>query len=475
MKLKNKISFLLILFLGFPFVSFSQERNWESYLNEDVENVNPVYMPVIGVGAGYFSFIGDIKNNTANPLMGSLAMKINVHAFIDGPKHYKFNIYSILTIPGAMQVTQRSYMIPDKNFRFQTDLFILGANAHYDFDHFIKKTAFVRPFISIGAELINFSSKADLYGDYQDASGNWVNDVRAYYWSDGSIRNRPQSDERPSYRVVFERKGKAAKYEVDMRSDTSMNPNRIKYSQNIPAIPIEAGLEFAISNRTTIRLGYSYHFTFTDYIDQSAPDIGPTPALKGKSGNDKLGYTYASLHFDLFSDPKMLRLSKLLAMVDDYDYALLDDEDYDGVLDINDHCLHTPKGQAVDTLGCPFDTDADGVADYLDKEQNTRPGAIVDRDGVEIPDALVWANLGQEALPRDQVEVYLSAMNNLGAGSGRRNGSIEIPEKFKALDLDKDGYISFDEVLKAIDAFFDFESDLSTQDIYDLNDFFFSQ
>ena len=31
------------------------------------------------------------------------------------------------------------------------------------------------------------------------------------------------------------------------------------------------------------------------------------------------------------------------------------------------------------------------------------------------------------------------------------------------------------EVLKTIDAFFDFDSDLTTQDIYELNDFFFSQ
>ena len=82
---------------------------------------------------------------------------------------------------------------------------------------------------------------------------------------------------------------------------------------------------------------------------------------------------------------------------------MIEDEDNDGILDINDHCLHTPKGLQVDSVGCPLDTDGDGVPDYLDKEPNTPAGAIVDKDGVEIPDAVVWENLDMEALPRDQV------------------------------------------------------------------------
>ncbi|NTV84360.1 MAG: hypothetical protein HGA23_08690, partial [Bacteroidales bacterium] len=50
-----------------------------------------------------------------------------------------------------------------------------------------------------------------------------------------------------------------------------------------------------------------------------------------------------------------------------------------------------------------------------------------------------------------------------------------IPEKFKALDTDKDNYISFDEMLKEIDRYFDFESRLSANELYELNSFFFSQ
>jgi hypothetical protein len=51
----------------------------------------------------------------------------------------------------------------------------------------------------------------------------------------------------------------------------------------------------------------------------------------------------------------------------------------------------------------------------------------------------------------------------------------QIPQKFTKVDSDKDGYISFDEILDEIDDFFDFKTDLTSDDIYELNDFFFAQ
>lgn len=469
MKLFKRI-LLILTFLTVSFLTVrAQELDWEKMLTEDVENINPVYKPVIGIGTGYINFLGDVRNNVASPLTGSMAFRANMHAFLDLQKHYKFNFYLMLTIPGdkgtPMTVNQRSFLDPGKNFRFQSDLLIFGINGHYDFDHFIKKSSFMRPFVSVGAEFFTFSSKADLIGHI---SGTKI--PSAYnYWTDGTIRNLPQSLERQSQFVVTDNI-----YETDLRSDTFLNKSGVKYNQYSFAIPLDVGVEMAITNRTSIRIGYSFHLTFTDYIDNITAS-NPIYGNKDKGGYDNFSYSYVSLHFDLFSDPKMLRMNRLFLELENFDYDLLGDEDGDLVTDINDVCLHTPKGIEVDTLGCPFDTDKDDVPDYADKDQNSIPGSIVDRDGVEIQDALVWANLGQEALPRDQVETYLSIMNNLGSGSGRRLGSIEIPEKFKSVDVDGDGYISFDEVLKAIDAFFDFDNELTTDDIYELNDFFFSQ
>ena len=57
------------------------------------------------------------------------------------------------------------------------------------------------------------------------------------------------------------------------------------------------------------------------------------------------------------------------------------DTDGDGVPDTQDTCPRTPKGEAVDALGCPKDTDGDGVLDGEDKCPNTPRGGLVNEDG----------------------------------------------------------------------------------------------
>jgi len=128
-------------------------------------------------------------------------------------------------------------------------------------------------------------------------------------------------------------------------------------------------------------------------------------------------------------------------------------------------------GAVVDSFGCPVDSDNDGIADYVDKEINSRHGAYVNNEGVEITESDLIAMLDKSmAVGRNEIDLYI----NQGA-AGRRTGKSVIPDKFKHVDTDKDGYISFDEMLKEIDKFFDFQSVLTTGDIYELNSFFFSQ
>jgi Ca2+-binding EF-hand superfamily protein len=50
-----------------------------------------------------------------------------------------------------------------------------------------------------------------------------------------------------------------------------------------------------------------------------------------------------------------------------------------------------------------------------------------------------------------------------------------IPEKFKRVDTDGDGYVSFSELLSAIEKFFDGSLEVSVEEIYELNNYFFSQ
>lgn len=54
------------------------------------------------------------------------------------------------------------------------------------------------------------------------------------------------------------------------------------------------------------------------------------------------------------------------------------DSDGDGVIDSKDQCPTTPKGEAVNAVGCPLDSDGDGVVDEKDACPGTPKGVKVD-------------------------------------------------------------------------------------------------
>ena len=89
-----KILFSFGLIISSAFVT-AQELDWEKMLIQDVENINPVYKPVIGFGTGYINYMGDIRNNGSSMFSGSLALKVNMHAYLDAQRHYKFNFYTL--------------------------------------------------------------------------------------------------------------------------------------------------------------------------------------------------------------------------------------------------------------------------------------------------------------------------------------------------------------------------------------------
>ena len=179
-----------------------------------------------------------------------------------------------------------------------------------------------------------------------------------------------------------------------------------------------------------------------------------------------------SLHFDLFSDPTT-RTVELMFADTEFDPIMFDDEDGDFVLDVSDRCPGTPFGVAVDTLGCPLDGDNDGVPDYLDQELETAERAWVDEQGVTITriEFAESLELRKNAIEREHLEEYLSIIR----GQYRLDSSLDIPENFISLDIDGDGYFSFDELILAIDKYFDSQIDMNVDDLRDLNEFFFAQ
>jgi len=181
-------------------------------------------------------------------------------------------------------------------------------------------------------------------------------------------------------------------------------------------------------------------------------------------------FSYVSLHLDLFSEPKTRTEELLFAELDEFDYLMFEDDDGDGVLNGSDNCPETPAGVAVDTLGCPFDDDYDGVPNYLDKE-DSKPGAIVDSAGVEMDeDELIRLLATREAVLRSELDLYTSPEDQQ-----EQMSLTDLDEKFHVLDTDSDGYLSFDELLVSIDEFFDYQSFMDTDEVYMIINFFFAQ
>ncbi len=427
-------------------------------LTREVEVENPVYMPVIGIGGGYFNFYGDVNDSYRSYTLGKPGIRVNVATFLGKKHNFRGNLVFMM---GDILGTQRSVSDTSQNLNFKSSIYSFGINFHYSFKPLLKGKYF-EPFISVGVETVQFDSKADYY----DKNG-----YRYNYWNDGTIRIAPQ---------LFDTNGNTLNPDVattqrDYNYETNLRKadrsGLGKYGQFALGIPIDVGFDFNISERVTLRAATSLHYTFTDLIDDMSSD-SKNSQYKGKSGNDMYTFTYLSLHLDLFSSDKTKIVEDLFANIEDFDFTMYEDQDNDGVLDGWDQCPNTPDGIPVDTIGCPFDTDSDGVPDYLDREVS-RAGAIVDEYGVEINENTVVELLDAKAIRRSDVESYL--LMQKVQNKTRRGDSLPIPDKFKKVDNDNDGYISFDELLKAIDNYFDNASDYSPDDIKQLNDFFFEQ
>ncbi len=426
----------------------------ENLLVQEVENWNPVYKPVIGVGGGSFNFFGDIHNTGQTLLNGDPGFTINVATYLDNRHFFRGNFY---VLGGSLSGNQRSYTDTALNFNFHSSAFAFGFNVNYDFDHFISPQKRLKPYVSLGLEMVTFDSKTDQLTLIEGV------EVPYHYWTDGSIRDESQLVN-PNAELLR----RDFIYETNVKDIDFGYKDYASYSI---AIPLEAGLDFQVTNRLMFRVGTSLHYTLSDEIDHVSHKN--TQGIIGDKQSDFFTFTQFSIHLDLFSSAKMLKWEKVFAELE-FDNTLMGDEDGDGWFDALDQCPGTPWGVKTDTIGCPIDSDLDRIPDYLDDEPYSQYGAIVDDKGVAMSDEDVIASLDMsKAVARKDIAMYVRTPASYS--NYKKAGAKEIPEKFVKIDKDLDGYISFDEMMDAVDGYFDFESDFSTSDIYELNDFFFSQ
>lgn len=455
MKIIKQLCFLLLLSLisTSMLAQIDDEQYYDSLLYETITPPNPVYLPVIGAGIGVINFYGELNNNDKGLMLGAPAFKFNVSTFLDRQKHmFRANFFLIF---GTIYGEKRSTTDLASNINFKSDIVDFGLNIHYDFKPFFRTSPF-RPFVSLGIENVQFNSKGDLMNQ-EGVSYN--------YWTDGTIRNAPE----PNPNAEFMHRD--YKYESDLRDLDLYGLGN--YMQSTLAIPFEVGLDYQITDRLNLRVAHSWHYTFSDNIDNVSKS-NKTGGIVGNKSNDMFTFTSFSMHFDLFSGDRAITVKNMFADVDFNDYELFSDEDFDQVLDLDDQCPGTPLGVAVDTItGCPLDDDKDGVPNYLDKEIHSKQGAMVDENGVELNTDAYASQLSQEAILRKDVDMFL-LMHRAQSKYGRKTDK-PIPSKFKTVDSDGDNYISFEELLKSIDDYFDFSTNFTSKDIYELQDYFFEQ
>ncbi len=429
----------------------AQEIDFDSLLTRKVVVENPTYMPVLGVAFGTMHFFGDVQNNFRTPFSDRTGFKVNVSSPpFDRRRTFVVN-FSLLF--SEVTGNERSHVDLERNLNFHSNINAFGVGVEYNFGHLIKHEAPVlKPFVSIGFEPFLFSAKGDL----------WRGDIKYHYWSDGTIRNIPETDGGVMRSEVIVRDWD---FETDLREANLYGLGN--YRQFSFAVPIDLGLDFNISERMKMRLGTTFHLTFTDLIDNVSWEGEGVTANKA---NDHFAFTYLGLHLDLFSEPKVRTEELLFAELDEFDYLMFEDEDGDDIVDGVDECPGTPEGVDVDSIGCPLDYDQDGVPDYRDDEDSA-PGAFVNEKGVEMTENELENLLATpDAISRKDLDLYL-----VPSEQRERMTFDQLDEKFHVLDLDGDEYISFDELLLAIDDFFDFRSFMVTDEVYEVINFFFAQ
>lgn len=453
---------LSLLFLLFCLISYPQVDNPDSlqqgidynYLMLDTTPIpeNIAYKPVLGIGMGTFTFKGDIRDNYyKHPFVGRNAIFFNVSRNMSKFLTANFNVTF-----GQMSGSQ---VANDQNLNFKSQVLVGGISFSYNFRNFYKTKFPLNPYINLGIESFEFNSKADLY----DSQGR-----KYYWWTDGTIRDRVESEENEMSSVLLQRD---YKYESDLRE---MNLDGLgKYPQVAFGIPIDIGFELKVHRRVTLRTGITYHLAFNDNVDNISSK--GEEGRKGDGKGDSFWFTYISLHWDLFSDPPMSIYDRHYLEVD-FNSLDAEDEDGDGVVDLWDEDAHTPPGAKVDSRGRPIDTDNDGIPDYRDGEINSAKGAIVGLDGVTLTeDQQIAMSYLKPGIPSNNIcDYYPSECEGEGPKKFRVT-YLDIPEKFTPVDNNNDNYISVEELNATIDDFFDFKSKLSIDDIRELTEFFFEQ
>lgn len=431
----NMKKFLTVLFFSaVASVSFSQEA----------EETDTKHKPSVMVGVSGLKFFGYVGSNSdLNPLLDA-----RLGYFLSVEQRFgKILGVEITGLYGKLAGTDNS---KTSHLNFQSTIMQGHLMITANFDKVFKEDPLVSPFLNAGVGYMMFNSYADLLRGTDTL----------YYWSDGSIRDLNEAAPNAGAATVIKR---------DYNYETKLKTNGVS---GCLVVPVGGGLNFHFGKKWTASIGANYNMCMTQWIDNA-----------GKKNN-----AYLSANVGIQYEFKKSSDGSSDARYKNVDFASVDhmDADKDGVPDDKDDCHGTVAGVKVDKRGCPLDTDGDGVPDYLDKEANTKKGNKVDGFGVTINEEemarhqMEWDSLAPERSKEFNVAPSMEYLKKIEAESKKvrsesKTTSTKIPAELQPADLNKDGYISADEITKSIDAFFDGSSDFTVEKLNRLIDFFFEQ
>lgn len=350
----SKRIFAKILVVLFIVVGTFKVHAQEASLSKELK-------PSLGLGVGLLNYYGDLNSvGNHSSLINQFGYEVHVVRKISDFSDLGF---SFLT--GTMIGNERS---PERNLNFRTDIYSIAVYGTFNLDYWLYWSDIINPYVTIGFESFEYNNKTDLV----DANGSPY-----HYWNDGTIRNIAQSSPNAAQSsLVF----RDYNYETDLRAADLDGFG--KYPQLAIGVPVGIGVNLNVSDRLSFKLNTTFHFTFTDLIDNVSKN--GEGIRKGNGMNDYFTFNSVSIHYDLVhsapkSDPSDFKFP-------DYFVLDIDDEDGDGVVDGLDICQFTPQGVQVDEHGCPLDEDEDGVPNYLDTEEATDVTSFVAANGKTLTD-----------------------------------------------------------------------------------------
>jgi len=360
----NKI-LLVILFTASAVLDCVAQQNDLYYV--DNRGKDALLAPRIGIGAGVFTFFGDVNDNNYQHVFTS-TYGVELLASANLSRYFDLDLTAIY---GNITVNERG---TSRNLNFRSEMFIGGVGISYNFNHLYKRPGIIQPFIGFGVAFLNFDNKTDKY----DAEGN-----EYYYWSQGEIMSLPENDPNSEQAVQLQRD---YVYETDLRDENLDGLG--KYDQFSFSLPVSAGLDFKMGRRVSAKLSTSFYYTFTDLID-NVSDKGEGNR-QGNSRNDMFLFTSASVSYSIGVGRDYTKSAKTKYYEDvDFYAMLLADSDEDGVNDFDDLCAKTPEGVKVDEFGCALDSDQDVIQDYRDDEAGTALNNVVNLRGVTLTDEMM--------------------------------------------------------------------------------------